>query len=370
MTTSSHKAEVVEVNLVKHPNADSLSVVDVFGGYTCCVKTDDWLGVSRAIYVPPDSVVDTKRHEFSFLAPQAKADGKARIKAKKLRGVVSFGLLVPTRGDATLGTDMADALGIEHYNPESEFAKSEKGFNYGGEVASPPNLAYLPGKYDIENLQRYPHLINDGELVAIHEKCDGESSLFVYCDGQYHCKSRNLWKKEFPDYSHLTVRHLVNCGNTEEKAKEILDNLNAKGKPQSKWWRALRQTDALMKFLRDHPETFVFGEIFGHVQKLRYGHGPNEMSFAAFDIMKDGRWLDYQESRDISGDIPWVPEVSVGTPYNFIEVCKMAEGKSLWPGADHIKEGCVVKPMIGRHTREIGRLILKYVSGEYLEKFR
>lgn len=368
--SNSSKAEVVPVSLIKHPNADSLSIVEVFGGYTCCVKTQDWLGIDKAVYIPPDSVVDASRSEFSFLVTQAKADGKAKIKAKRLRGVVSFGLLIPAPPKASIGDDLTDFLGITHYNPDSEFAKSDKGFNYGGDAASPPNLPYLPGKYDIENVRRYPRLIESGESVVINEKLDGEHSSYVYWDGNYHCKSRTMWKKEFPDYSHITVEHLVSCGQTEEKAKEVIDNLNQKGKPQSKWWRVLRQTEPLMKFLRDNPGVIVFGENFGHVQKLRYGHGPNEISFAAFDVMKDGRWLDYREARDMCSDVPWAPELAIDMPYDFEGVCKLAEGRSMWPGASNIREGCVVKPMVGRHTHEIGRLILKCISGEYLEKFR
>ena len=39
---STHRVEVVPVLLTPHPNADSLSVVQVFG-YSVCVKTADWL---------------------------------------------------------------------------------------------------------------------------------------------------------------------------------------------------------------------------------------------------------------------------------------------------------------------------------------
>jgi len=41
MTLSTHRVEVVPVSLEKHPNADALSVVRVFG-YSVCVRTEDW----------------------------------------------------------------------------------------------------------------------------------------------------------------------------------------------------------------------------------------------------------------------------------------------------------------------------------------
>ena len=85
---SDHRCEVVPVVLEKHPNADSLSVVKVFDGYTVCVRTADWEGVDKGVYIPPDSVVpDTE--QFKFL------EGHLRIKAKKLRGINSYGMLVP-----------------------------------------------------------------------------------------------------------------------------------------------------------------------------------------------------------------------------------------------------------------------------------
>lgn len=55
---STHKVEVVPIELKPHPNADSLSIVEVFG-YTVCARTEDWQNRSIGAYIPPDSVVDT-----------------------------------------------------------------------------------------------------------------------------------------------------------------------------------------------------------------------------------------------------------------------------------------------------------------------
>ncbi|MSR62719.1 MAG: hypothetical protein EXS08_09790 [Planctomycetes bacterium] len=64
--------------LEPHPKADTLSIVRVFAGYTVCVRTADWRGRELGAYVPPDSLVDTTRPEFTFLA-----DGKnARLRIK------------------------------------------------------------------------------------------------------------------------------------------------------------------------------------------------------------------------------------------------------------------------------------------------
>src|ERR1035437_7205677 len=91
---SDHKCEVVPVVLEKHPNADSLSIVNVFDSYEVCVRTDDWVGIDKGVYLPPDTVVpDTE--QFKFL------EGHLRIKARRFRGVDSYGLLVPVPSDLT-----------------------------------------------------------------------------------------------------------------------------------------------------------------------------------------------------------------------------------------------------------------------------
>ena len=46
----------------------------------------------------------------------------------------------------------------------------------------------------------------------------------------------------------------------------------------------------------------------------------------------------------------------------------MSNGPSLVPGADHNREGCVIKPMKERIHDKIGRVILKCVGTEYLMK--
>jgi len=111
MASSTHKAEVVPVVLEPHPNADRLSIVKIYGGgYQVVVRTEDWIGKDRGVYIPPDNVVpDTP--EFAFLKDER------RIKARRLRGQWSAGLLVPAPPGAQIGEDMTQVLGIVHYEP-------------------------------------------------------------------------------------------------------------------------------------------------------------------------------------------------------------------------------------------------------------
>lgn len=368
---SSHKAEVVPFEMLPHGNADSLSVVNVFGGYTCVVRTEDWVGVKKAVYITPDSVVDVTRPEFTFLAPQAKSDGKARLKAKKLRGIVSFGCLIPAPDDAVIGEDWAERLGVEHYEPEANTGEAKKGqFFTGGDIASGPSL-HVP-KYDLENFRRYHSEFVAGEPVHIHEKADGCNSRYLYLDGEYHCGSRIQWKKEFTSYSHVTLESLLANGCEEEKAKRVLENLSRQGGKTNVWWELLRRTESLQKFLRDNPGVVVYGEIFGLTNVVKYSF-PEGNRFAAFDIMKDGRFLDHGEARDLAKDLSWVPTLADSQPYSFDLVTELAEGNTTAQGAKEgvIREGCVVRPIKERLSDKVGgRLVLKCVSGEFLERHR
>jgi hypothetical protein len=66
-------------------------------------------------------------------------------------------------------------------------------------------------------------------------------------------------------------------------------------------------------------------------------------------------------------DLPWVPAVYVGA-YDEALVEMASDGASLMPGADHLREGIVVRPLIERTDPEIGRVQLKIVSNAYLER--
>lgn len=55
-------------------------------------------------------------------------------------------------------------------------------------------------------------------------------------------------------------------------------------------------------------------------------------------------------------------------PYDFDRVCALAEGKSVVPGAKHVREGVVVRPVKERQHRNTGRVVLKWVGVGYLDR--
>ena len=321
MATQTHKVEIVRVQVENHPNADRLDVVRIFG-FTCCVAKGSFQDGQLAAYIQPDSVVDSTRPEFEFLA------GHERIKVKKLRGVVSMGVLMPAPEGAQEGDDLAEYFGVTHYEPPIPGERV-------GEVEGGPVGIYAP-KYDVESMYRYKSLFVEGEPVLATEKLHGGNARYVFApnENRMYCGSRGEWKA--PNDSDM-------------------------------WWKALKANPWIEVFCRANPGDVLYGEVFGNVQSLKYGAGPGEVFFRAFDVLRNGVWREWDD---------WTPSLSpdclvpvvFGGGFNFESLVKLSDGISLIPGADHIREGIVVRPIPERTDPHQGRVHLKLVSSNYLEK--
>jgi RNA ligase (TIGR02306 family) len=175
------------------------------------------------------------------------------------------------------------------------------------------------------------------EPVIILEKVDGSNAKYVYSNGEMFVGSRTLWKKE-------------NATNL--------------------WWKAYNNTPSIEKFCKENPDYILCGEAIGNNGKMPYGKAKGNIRFLAFDIMYNGYWLNWQDFKAIIDkyNIPCVPIIDECYPFNMDNLKVLAEGPSLVPGADHIREGIVIHPPIERSHPSIGRVQLKLVSSTYLEK--
>lgn len=363
--SSTHKVETfILTDLKKHPAADLLSIIKIADtDYTYVARTEDWLPrVGKVVaWVPPDSIVKLERPEFSFLKEFQKS---GRIRAKKIRGVVSYGLLVLAEGFQP-GEDAAATLEVVHYEPEIQFSK---GYTMGSEVAPPPSGMFP--KYDVDSYFKYGRKVFvQDEPVYVSEKIHGANGRYVFDGTTMYCGSRTEWKKEFTTPPNITVEELTIQTGSAERAKEIYEKSVVNFKPRkSLWWLALDNTPALRAYCEAHPGHAIYGEVFGNVQNMKYG-AKTEVFFRAFDIMVETNWLDADEfikTCDAAG-LPRVPEVAF-MPFDFDKVAALAEGPSLVPGAGHFREGVVVKPIKNRWDEAAGRVSLKVINPAYLEK--
>lgn len=334
---STHSVDVIKIQeVLPHPNADRLEIIKI-EEYTCCVRKGDFKAGDLAAYIEPDYVVDIERPEFSFVP-------RPRIKVKKLRGIISQGLIIPAPEGSQEGDNVMEQLGVTRYVPPMNGINRPK-FRAMGEKAPE---GYHP-KYDLENWRKYSRLLEEGEEVFITEKIHGANARFKHDGEKMHLGSRSMWVKD--------------------------DQTNP-------WSLALEQNPWIRSFCENNPNLTVYGEIFGWVQDLKYGHSEKEISFAAFDILQGNRWWDYDEISSIfaplncldpsfefqEGKHLWSVPILCQELYSKDIIRELVDGKSEIPGADHIREGIVVKPIRERTDVRLGRVALKVVSDDYLER--
>lgn len=319
---STFKVEVVKLPaFTKHSNADSLFLTQIYSYPVIFSMKEGFNEGDLVAYVPVDAVAPMTP-QWAFLGDSERSH---RIKAKKLRGVFSMGLLTRAPEGAKVGDDVASQLGFTKYEqPES--------LTMGGENERDPG--FIPCYTDIEGYRRYSHLLTEGEPVVISEKLHGCNSRYVY-----HSKTGRLW-----------------AGSRTCIKKYEENNL---------WWKAA-MAFGLEEKLRKAPDKVFYGEIFGNVQDLNYDAKKNELLLRFFDVydITTGQYMNWQDAKKNIEDIGLIaaPLLHEG-PWSK-DLLSLAEGKSTI--ANNVREGFVVRPQRERFSEEVGRVILKMVGEGYL----
>lgn len=312
----------------KHPDADTLAITKVHGGYPCIVRLGEYAEGDLATYIPVDSIVDTRRAEFAFLAKMAKSDGWARIKALRLRGVFSMGLLIPAPSGVEAGADLAEHFDVRKYEPPWETSSD-------GQDAPPPSPA--PPVYDLEGLRRWSGVLKNGEEVCATEKLHGSSGrALVALDGSFHVSSHTKWKD--PE------------GNSE--------------------WAVIAREFALKEKL-DTPRGrghCIYWECIGKVGGFPYGTLNGKISYRVFDVLRleSRTFLDADDAAIFCAEhiLPMVPVLYRG-PFIQSKLDELACGPSTLDEG-HVREGIVVRPVKERFDMGCGRVVLKLHGEDYL----
>ncbi|MFF3939432.1 RNA ligase (ATP) [Streptomyces phaeofaciens] len=348
MSTLRVTAEVLTVH--EHPNADALELAQV-GLYRAVVAKGAYRTGEAALYIPEQSVLPTGLVEELGLTGRLAGGNSDRVKAVRLRGELSQGIVCRPRALADVdlaraaaeGTDFAERLGIVKWVPPIPPTMS-------GDVEAAPDL--LPW-VDIENIQRYPGIFEPGEPVVLTEKLHGSACLLTYAadEERVYVSSKGFGGK----------------------------SLALKEDPRNLYWRAVRghgvaEAAARLAGRLGARRVGIFGEVYGAgVQDLTYGaDGRSEtLGYAVFDVSAeiDGvvRWLDAAEL--LGGELPLVPRLFAG-PYDSERVLEIATGRETVSGRElHLREGVVIRPAVERYSPVTGgRAIAKAVSGAYLTR--
>lgn len=361
-TDTEFTAEVVRVTrILPHPNADKLEIVrfemkDVGETtYEVVSQIGTFKPGDLAAYFSVDCLLPTKHPDFSFLLSRLDGAGKEvyRLRAARLRGVFSQGLLVPapkngSEYDVEFGQDIAADYGVTYYRAPEPGVPSVGGGSYKKPAVQPFPV------YTVESLKKVPRLFEEGERVCVTEKIHGTNFRF----GWVRRKVLGIpfgWK--FVIGSHRTIRD-------GKKSSYYGDDIYSQ-------YAERKNLAARVRAYKGH--TF-YGELYGYtydgakIQDLTYGRSPEAgPGLAIFDIRDHhGDWLDPWTRRNLCADLELdhVPVVSgdetlTTTAFNLDEIQAMAEGKSLlFP--KQLREGVVVENADGLRRKA------KYVGQGYL----
>lgn len=368
---------VYPVKLEEHPNADAIELA-VIGGYRSIVQKDTLQDGDLVAYIPEASIVPEWLLERMNLVGKLAGKKGNRVKAIRLRGILSQGLCYPLEqrrikdqdsgvysvvwglplkdlGVSVVsieGADVTETLGITKYEPVIPTCMNGEVFNAFG----------CTPKYDIENWKKWPDVIEEGEEVIFTEKLHGTWACFGY----------------HPDHTVpiVTSKGLSDKGLAFKFNDANENNLYIKTfknppdydqNPDDYVTRYRRMVDA-------SPFPFyILGEIYGRgVQDLQYDTALPR--FRAFDVYigepGHGHYLNVEECANLCQflNIPIVPMLYRG-PFSQAVMMEHTNGKETVSGKEAcIREGLVIKPMVERRDLMLGRVILKSVSDAYLTR--
>lgn len=343
MSTHGVKCFRIE-QVLPHSNADKLEIIPIPGSsWRCVSQKGNFVPGDCAIYVEPDYVVPTTSPAFAWLAKEGDG-GKHRLKALRLRGVLSYGLLIkppipePKNGWAMRpilpGDDPVEImqlLGIERYViPENMLPGVD---NLIGEWPIAPT-------WGMESLQSFPAALVPNEPVIVTEKVDGVSARYMFKDGVFYVGARTRW----------------------------LDPTSS-----NYWTRAANENPGIEAWCKAHPGVILYGEIIGSIKSidLKYGFTDGHIQFRAFDAYAPGdQWGAFGGNFEGDGLLAYgvkaVPMVYIGE-WKPEVILPLAEQDTLLTSAPtgHMMEGIVIQPMDQRRDPELGKVILKFISERY-----
>lgn len=360
---SQFSTPVVRIDAIEaHPNADAIEIA-VVGGYRCIVRKGQFLAQTPAVYISEQSVVPEGILRRIGLWDEAAGKGRLagargnRVKAVRLRGELSQGLLLPVVADrvqdaagemieVAVGDDLSDRLGITKYEPPIPVHLQGEVYNAGlGRTIM----------FDVDSWQKYPDVLVPGEPVIYTEKLHG-----TFCGLS--------WTPE----DHLDgfgAGGRITVFSKGLGARGLAYKNNAANEHNLYVRATMGVIDAIDAMDHDAGPLLVLGEVTGRgVQDLAYDGAVRFRAFAAVRRSEDGdryiNWSELQIRCRMAG-IETVPVLG-RADFSVDEMRRLASGRSTL--ADCLREGVVVVPERERRHPEIGRVALKYVSPEYLTR--
>lgn len=252
---SEFKVEVVEINeILPIEGADRIERIKI-KGYEVVSQKGKYLQGDLAVYIPEAGIVPMwilEAYDFKLAGAE-----KNRVKAIKLRGVVSQGILIPLMQYETypvqwrlvdgegvahaveVGDDVADIVGVTKYEPEIPTHMAGNVWNAFG----------YTHRYDVENIKNYPDVLQEGELVTITRKIHGCASEDTLVDTL--------------EYGSIRIDKIVNDNlvgihvkafdiDLQEVVYELIDGVQRQPNIDN-WYEIELEDSTILKLTGNHP---------------------------------------------------------------------------------------------------------------------
>lgn len=377
---ATHRVDVVQIQAIEpHPNADRLDIAYPFGkgGWPVIVQKNRYAVGDLVIYCPVDSILPVQLEDRLFPPTSAIKLNRSRIRAIRIRGLVSQGMIIDpsdvfeavTPEDLVEGTDVAVALGITKYEPPASSVPNHMRIAQAKKVK--PDLKAFKKYTDVEHGKYWTREMRPGDKIAITTKLHGTS----FRAGWFKTEANTWWQKILK-FFHLLPEWTFAWGSrhVQIQVKWLKRHPGMKIASQGVEFGDVYSKMVTQYDLRNRiPKGYaVYGEIVGDgIQSgYMYGCAPNEHKLYLYDIREGERWLDYTGDgnffqKSIAMGLETVPLLYVG---------EFAEGKidefiDVNPLSDETNEGVVVRPVVETTHPLIGRVVLKWISdGYYMQK--
>ena len=267
------------------PETTSLELVHVFG-YQCVVKKGNFKVGDQVFYIPEQALVTPKIIEDLNLEGFLSGPDKNRVKAIKLRKVLSQGILYPItftdiKPSVDVDHDYAEELGITKYEPRIPE-------NMSGRIRPAGPWAKYLFRFDFNDIKRERrNSFREGEPVIITEKLHGTFVQFVYVIEE--------------DTLLISSKGLSKQGIIIEDTPENANNVYVK---MAKNLNILEKLRTITAERPDHMASIqalgIMGEIVGPgIQDMTYGlTKPEFFMFGCF--IYNGNSVDISETTNIT----------------------------------------------------------------------
>lgn len=300
-------------NILPIEGADMIEAVKIGGWTVVAQKSMGYKINDLVIYCEIDSFIPTEIAPFLTQAGHFPKEYKGvkgeRLRTKKLKGVISQGLLLPlsvlnnVESELMEGLDVSVPLGVVKWDPPAEFQSPDaKGLF--------PSFIPKTDQERIQNLSKdFQKWKEEGTIWEVTEKLDGSSMTVFYKEGQLGVCSRNLELKE--DENNTFWKAAKSNGATSvltNKGKNIAlqGELVGPGIQGNKYNLTdhvyfvydIFDIDKQSYFLPEERQAFCKDAFLNHVPVLNHVHFTKDSTETIEDVLKSA------EGKSVAGSKP------------------------------------------------------------------